>query len=64
LLITAAKLFSKNPKRGRLLIDDTVITGPKLFMTLGDYGMPLGTLVYVEFTNEQNEWPSELGKRN
>lgn len=63
LLITAAKLFGENPKRGRLLIDDTVFHGPKLYMTLDEFGVPVGQLIYAEFTNAQNEWPSDVAKR-
>jgi len=63
LLITAAKLFGENPKKGRLLIEDTVFHGPKLYMTLNEFGVPVGQLIYAEFTNAQNEWPTEIAKR-
>jgi len=63
LLITAAKLFGENPKKGRLLVDETVFHGPKLYMTLGEFGVPVGQLIYAEFTNSQNEWPTDIAKR-
>lgn len=63
MLITAGKLFADNPKKGRLLIDETVIHGPKQVMTLSEFGIPIGQLIYAEFLNEQNEWPTELAKR-
>jgi hypothetical protein len=50
-LNTAAKLYNGNPKQCRLLIEDTIISGPKLFMTLGEYGINIGQLVFAEFTN-------------
>ena len=64
LLNTAARLFGENPKKGRLLIEDTVISGAKLFMSLGDFGIAIGQLVYAEFCNSSNEFPSDLFKGN
>lgn len=32
-------------------------------MTLAEYGIPIGTLVYAEFANANNEWPTDLAKR-
>lgn len=64
LLITAAKLFGENPKKGRLLIDEVVLHGPKLYMTLGDFGIPIGQLIYAEFVNANNEWPTDIAKKS
>lgn len=50
-LNTAAKLYGLNPKKGRLLIEETVISGPKLLMTLGEFGITIGQLIYAEFVN-------------
>ena len=63
LLITAGKLFADNPKKGRLLVDEAIIFGPKQVMTLSEFGVPNGQLIYVEFLNEQNEWPSDIAKK-
>jgi hypothetical protein len=48
-----------NPKKGRLLIDDIVLSGTKLIQTLEDFKLNSGTLIFIEFLNELNEWPSE-----
>jgi len=55
----AAKHFDENPKKGRLLIEDAVISGRKLFMNLEEYGTAVGQLIYAEFQTASNEWPTE-----
>ena len=59
-LMVAANTYKQNIKRGRLLIDDAVVAGTRLFVTLEEYGIQQGQLIYAEFANSSNEYPSEL----
>jgi len=53
-------MFKKNIKRGRLLIEDQVISGTSLFQSLEEFGLRHGQLVYAEFSNSSNEFPTDL----
>ena len=41
-LILASQEFKRNIKRGRLLIDDQIVSGTKLFMSLEEFGLQQG----------------------
>jgi len=36
--------------------------GPKLIASLEETGITSGTLIYVEYLNDANQWPSESTK--
>ena len=59
LMNIASKKTKQNPKKGRLIVDGSIIYGPKLMQNFEDFGLVTGTLVYYEFLNESNEWPSD-----
>lgn len=44
------------------MIEDQIVYGTKLYQTLEEYGFRQGQLVYAEFCNSSNEYPSDLGK--
>jgi hypothetical protein len=46
--------FKENHKRARLWIEDQVISGAKLEMTLEEFGISMGQLIYVEYSNTNN----------
>jgi hypothetical protein len=48
-----------NYKKGRLLIDDQIVSGIKLTQTLEEYGIQTGQLLYVEFLLPNNSWPTD-----
>lgn len=50
-------------KKARLIINDQVITGLKLQMTVEELKLQTGTVVYIEFLNPNNTWPTELEKQ-
>lgn len=54
----SAKL-NENSKRGRLWIEDQIISGAKLEETLEEYGISIGQVIYVEYSNNSNQWPTE-----
>ncbi len=54
-----SQTYKESQKRGRLWIEDQVISGAKLEETLEDYGISIGQVVYVEFSNANNQWPSD-----
>jgi hypothetical protein len=56
--------LNENPKRGRLWIEDQIISGAKLEETLEEFGISMGQVVYVEYSNNSNQWPTDntLGK--
>ena len=56
----AATQYNQNIKRGRLIIEDTIISSTKLFVTLEEFGVQQGQLIYAEFANSSNEYPTEL----
>ena len=58
----AANTFSQNIKRGRLLIEDQVVGGTLLYQTLEEFGLRQGQLIYAEFSNSSNEFPTDLLK--
>ena len=51
--------LKENHKRGRLWIEDQVISGAKLEMTLEEYGISVGQVVYAEYSNNNNQWPTD-----
>lgn len=53
-------MVNENSKRGRLWIEDQVISGAKLQETLDEYGISAGQVVYVEYATSANQWPTEL----
>lgn len=59
-LTIAATTFQNNIKRGRLLIEDQVVYGTTLYQTLEEFGLRQGQLVYAEFSNSSNEFPTDL----
>ena len=56
----AANTYKQSIKRGRLLIEDVVVAGTKLYVSLEEYGLQQGTLIYAEFANSSNEYPTEI----
>jgi hypothetical protein len=32
-------------------------------MTLSEFGIPIGQLIYAEFLTDQNEWPTDITKK-
>ena len=56
----AARTFKENIKRGRLLIEDQILGGTSLFQSLEDFGLRHGQLIYAEFSNSSNEFPTDL----
>ena len=52
-------VFKENLKRGRLWIEDQVISGAKLEMSLEEFGISMGQVVYVEYSNMNNQWPTD-----
>jgi hypothetical protein len=59
LLKTISQTFKENPKRGRLWIEDQIISGAKLEESLEDFGISIGQVVYAEFSNQNNQWPTD-----
>jgi hypothetical protein len=59
ILRTMSLKLNENPKRGRLWIEDQIISGAKLDETLEEYGVSMGQKVYIEYSNNSNQWPSE-----
>lgn len=51
--------FKENPKRGRLWIEDQVISGAKLEESLEDFGISIGQVIYAEYANQNNQWPTD-----
>ena len=51
--------LKENYKRGRLWIEDQVINGAKLEMTLEEFGISTGQIVYAEYANANNQWPTD-----
>jgi len=56
-------VYRFNPKKGRLHINEQIMFGPKLIATLEEAGIMSGTLIYVEYLNDANQWPSETTKQ-
>ena len=59
LLKLISNTFKENPKRGRLWIEDQIISGAKLEETLEDFGISVGQVVYAEYANQSNIWPTD-----
>ena len=51
-----------NPKKGRLLVQEQVIGGLKLVETLDEFGLQNGQLIWVEFLQSNNTWPTDVYK--
>ena len=51
--------LGESSKRGRLWIEDQVISGAKLEESLEDFGISMGQVVYVEYANNSNQWPTD-----
>lgn len=51
--------LGENSKRGRLWIEDQVISGAKLEETLEEFGISVGQVVYVEYATNSNQWPTD-----
>ena len=49
----------KNTKKGRLLIEDTIVSGLKLTHTLEELDIKNGQVIYVEFLQSNNTWPTD-----
>ena len=49
-----------NSKKARLLIDDQVVSGLKLTQSLEEFGLMTGQLIYIEFLETNNTWPSDV----
>ena len=49
----------KNSKKGRLLIEDAIISGLKLTQTLEELDIKNGQVIYVEFLQSNNTWPTD-----
>ena len=48
-----------NTKKSRLIVNDEIITGLKLQMTVEKMGVENGSVIYVEFLDLNNTWPTE-----
>ena len=48
-----------NPKKARLIIDNQVISGLRLTQTLEEYPIKHGQVVYIEFLQPNNTWPTD-----
>ena len=46
-------------KKARLLVDDQVISGLKLLQNLEEFGFQSGQLIYIEFLEANNTWPTD-----
>lgn len=51
--------LGENHKRGRLWIDDQIISGAKLEETLEEFGVSIGQVIYTEYANASNQWPTD-----
>ena len=51
--------LGENFKRGRIWIDDQIISGAKLEETLEEFGVSLGQVLYTEYANASNQWPTD-----
>lgn len=51
-----------NSKKGRLLINDQPVGGLKLAENLHEYGLQNGQLIFVEFLEANNTWPTDVYK--
>ena len=59
LLMIISTKYKENSKRGRLWIEEEVISGMKLEETLEQFGISMGQVLYVEYSNANNQWPSD-----
>ncbi len=48
-----------NLKKARLLVENQVLNGLKLKQTVEDAGIKSGQVVYVEFLQPNNTWPTD-----
>lgn len=54
-----SNICKENVKRGRLWIEDQVISGAKLEETLEEFGISMGQVIYAEYANANNQWPTD-----
>eukprot|EP00349_Pseudokeronopsis_sp_Brazil_P009920 CAMPEP_0202979176 /NCGR_PEP_ID=MMETSP1396-20130829/85405_1 /ASSEMBLY_ACC=CAM_ASM_000872 /TAXON_ID= /ORGANISM="Pseudokeronopsis sp., Strain Brazil" /LENGTH=181 /DNA_ID=CAMNT_0049718495 /DNA_START=1710 /DNA_END=2255 /DNA_ORIENTATION=- len=59
LLTIISNKLKANAKRGRLWVEEEVFTAAKLDMTLEEFGISVGQVVYAEYSNGSNLWPSD-----
>lgn len=53
-LRSISQTLNENHKRGRLWIEDQIISGAKLEESLEDYGISMGQVVYAEYATASN----------
>jgi hypothetical protein len=46
--------LGENYKRGRIWIEDQIISGPKLEESLENFGVSIGQVLYVEYASASN----------
>ena len=46
--------YKENYKKGRLWIEDQIISGAKLEEGLDEFGISIGQVIYVEYSNANN----------
>lgn len=51
--------LGENYKRGRIWVEDQIISGAKLEETLEEYGTSVGQVLYAEYANTSNQWPTD-----
>ena len=51
--------LGENYKRGRIWVEDQIISGAKLEETLEEYGASVGQVLYAEYANTSNQWPTD-----
>ena len=51
--------LGENYKRGRIWIEDQIISGPKLEDSLENFGVSIGQVLYVEYASASNQWPTD-----
>lgn len=51
--------LGENYKRGRIWVEDQIISGAKLEETLEEYGTSVGQVLYAEYANTSNQWATD-----
>ena len=55
-----AEVFNnQNPKKARLLIEEQVLSGLKLADTIEEFGLKDGQIIFIEFLESNNIWPTD-----
>jgi len=62
LLKTISATYKEMPKKGRLWIEDEMIGGGKLNDRIEDFGISIGQVVYVEYSDQNNVFPTDLNR--